>query len=193
MAGETLRTIAEVLAAFPDNTQRLITPLDARDMIITEAINVGYLESDTTPFTIPIVAGTPVSVNASIPTPNFIGNFWRIDGNNAFVENYTTYTTPIIVNPGTVRICAFRASMQVQKIGTGSDVYEFQWFADGVPFGNPGQITVDDTDPFYIATSSDALVDVSLSQAFDLRVTGIGTGDDLQVNTVLLRASGAPV
>ena len=193
MAGETLLTLADVLASFPDNDQKLITPLDARNMIITEAVNVGYLESDTLPFTIPVVAGTPVSINQSIPTPNFVGNFWRIDANIAFVENYSTYTPPITVNPGTFRISAFRASMNLQKIGTGSDTYQFQWYVDGVPFGNAGEITIDDNDPFYVAISADALADMSLSQAFDVRVTGVGTGDDLQVNQLLLRATGAPV
>ena len=192
MAGETLRTIAEVLASFPDNSSRLITPLDARDMIVTEAVNVGYLEPMTLPFTIPVVADTPVSINQAMPDFEFVGNFWRVDGNRAFVENYTTYTPPIIVNPGTFRSSAFNLSMNVQKIGTGTDTYRIEWFKNGTPFGNPLIFDVDDVDPFYVAVRADDLTDISLSDVFDVRVTGVGTGDDLQVNQLQMRATGAP-
>jgi len=190
MAGETLWTIDEMLAAFPDNTQNLITPLASRSMIVSEAVNVGYLDDTALPLTIPVVAGTPVDIMGALTAPAFIGNFWRIDGNNHFTENYTP--RGVTVNPDTIRISSFRAQMQMTKIGTGADSYRFQWYKSGVPFGEEWDIEIDNNDPFWVGVTADDLTDISLADTFTVQVTGLGTGDDLQLNEALFRATGAP-
>lgn len=191
MAGETLLNVDEMLASYPDNTQRLITPLAGRNVIVSEALNVGYVTGTALPITLPITAGVPVDILAALTAPSFIGNFWRIDGNNHFVENYTP--RGITVNPGTLRISSFRAQMQYQKVGTGADTYLFQWYKSGVPIGEEWSIDIDNTDPFWVFATTDDLTDISLADTFTVQVTGVGTGDDLTLNEATFRATGAPV
>jgi len=53
-------------------------------------------------------------------------------------------------------------------------------------------IEIDNNDPFWVGVTADDLTDISLADTFTVQVTGLGTGDDLQLNEALFRATGAP-
>lgn len=193
MAGETLLTIDEMLDSFPTNTQGLITALDSRSMIVSECVNVGYLVEDNAPgFTVPITDGVWVPVNPQIISPVFVGNYWKIDANNAFLPSYVD--KGVTVNPNTNRLTGIRFGARVSKVGGGTAMYSFAFFKSGVQIGStPAEFEIG-TSEQGIASSRDLIQDMALSsEQIDLRVRGEGTGDDLNVLEFTMRATGAPL
>ena len=191
MAGETLRTVAQMLAAFPDNTQGLISPLDARDMIVSEAVNVGFLNLDNGPSTIPItVQNEWVSMNANISPTAFASNFWKVDGNNAFTQSYTDQG--ITVQSGTFRLTTFAVGGLVSKVGGGTNLYEIALFTNGVQ-ASPPFVFASTATPEYFRIQITELPDYSLSEVYDMRVRCIDGTSDLVFDEWRMQAQGFPL
>jgi len=189
MADEVLRTAAELLADLPDNTTQLIQPVNTRNMVIGLASDIGSLESGAT-FTVPIVSGTPVVINALIPAPDFDGRPWILDGSQAFIPDWAAIGVSVLGPLN--RLLDLRAIIIAEKAGGGSDTYDFQFHAGGIPIGQT--ITVDFAGAQeVIGVATDVLYDHFTALPVDLRVTGVGTGDDLDISEINIRALGAIV
>ena len=184
MAGETLLTFAEMLAALPDNSAQLIAPVNMRDVVIANANDIAFL-SDSDPFTLPITAGVPVSVLGALPTPDLITNRYVLDGNQQLVADWGAVT----VNPGTTRILRLQAQMWGNKEGTQTDTYEFSITVGGTQAGRTVNVELG-VQPIGIGLTVDVLYDHSLALPIDLTVTGIGTGDDLNIEDFSFAAIG---
>jgi len=191
MAGESLRTVDQMLAAWVDNTQGLITPLDGRDMIVSEAVNVGYLELDPGPATVPIVINTYEQVNQWITPSVFTANFWKLDGNNAFLHSYVDQG--IAVPAGLIRLTTFHVGMVASKVGGGTATYAWSLFVDGVKHGTSGHIVQLTTTPRYVEMGASLLPDYSLSETFDVRVESIDSSDDVVLEEFRFTVQGVPV
>ena len=192
MAGETLRTVNQMLANWPDNTQGLISPLDGRDMIVSEAVGVGFLLLDNGPVTVPIPAQDVwVQINSLITPIQFAGNFWQLDGNQAFTESYTAQG--ITVPPGTERLTTFDVGMLVSKVGGGTNTYEFSLFADGVNTATTGYVDVFTADPEYVTITTSRLPDYSLAETFDARVRCLDGTADLTLDEFRFAVQSVPV
>ena len=191
MAGETLRTVAQMLAAFPDNTQGLISPLDGRDMIVSEAVNIGFLDLDNGSYTLPItVQNEWVSINANITPTAFASNFWKVDGNNAFSQSYTDQG--ITVQSGTQRLTTFSMGAALSKVGGGTNLYEFALFTDGVQSSSAYNHTATAATEYLTFSTSD-LPDYSLNEVYDMRVRCIDGTSDLVFDEWRMRAQGFPL
>lgn len=183
MAGETLRTAAELLDLFPDNVSGLIQAVDDRDFIVSVTTAVGFVEEDPTglPFNIPIVNGVPVSILPLLTIPTFHGNFWKLDGNNELIPSYTDFG--ITVPPGDIRLVNGTVILYVQKAGGGTDSYTFQGTAGGIGVGYP-QTVVLGTVPTVVILNGTRPYDVSLGEPIGVEVTGEGTSDDLSCSGI---------
>ena len=191
MAGETLRTVQQMLAAFPDNTQGLISPLDARDMIVSEAVNIGFLDLDNGSYTLPIaVQNEWVSINANITPTAFAANFWKVDGNNAFTQSYTDQG--ITVQGGTQRLTTFAMGAALSKVGGGTNLYEFALFTDGVQSSSAYNHTATATTAYLTFQTTD-LPDYSLNEVYDMRVRCVDGTADLVFDEWRMRVQGFPL
>ena len=189
MAGETLRTATELLAEFPDNTAGLIDALQSRNFVVSVAVAVAFLEDDPAqvPYVIPMTDGVPVDFLATLVAPPFIGNFWDIDGNNAFVEGYTSLG--VIVPAGSTRLVDGSVILNVQKAGGGQGDFEFQGTEGGVFTGSPVLRSIGAVAETIVMGGS-RIVDVSLGAPISFSVTPIGHSDDLTVNDVRVTLEG---
>lgn len=176
MAGETLRSGAELLALFPDNTSGLIDAVQSRDFIVSSAVAVGFLE-DGPGFTVTIVDGVSESINAGVtPATPGLELFWTPDGNLAWVPDYAAVVLP----PGISRLATITTVMLIAKQGGGNSVYRFQYFEGGAAIGHIADVTLEPTDQLVTITET-FLYDVEAGAPLELRVTGIATGDDLDM------------
>jgi hypothetical protein len=189
MAGETLREAADLLGLFPDNTGGLIDAVDSRDFIVSAVVSVGFLEDDPaqTPYTIPLTDGVPQDFLSTLVAPLFLGNFWKLDGNNAFIPSYTDFG--VTVPPALQRLVTGTVLLNVQKIGGGTADYVFQGTEAGVLTGDPITRTIGTT-PQGISLGGTRLYDISLGGAISFDVTPVGHSDDLQVNDVRIAVEG---
>jgi len=187
MAGETLLTFDEMLAALPDNSSQLISPLDMRDIVIALSNDIGFV-SEENPFTIPIVSGVPVSILGQMPTPVLVTNRWVLDGNNQLTPDWAGVT----INPGTSRLLRVQCQMAVDKVGAGDDVYEFNITVGGVIAGRTITLTLGAL-PVFVSLNLDIVYDQSVAAPIDVVVTGIGTIDNLDVTDLSLMLIGAAI
>lgn len=189
MAGETLREAAGLLGLFPDNVSGEIDAVDSRDFIVSSVVAVGFIEEDplTVPYTIPMTDGVPVDFLSTLTTPLFAGNFWKLDGNNAFIPSYTDFG--VTVPPGLQRLVSGDVIMQLQKVGGGTGVYEFQGTEGGVFTGEPVQRTISAVAEVFVFSGT-RLYDVSVAGPISLSITPVGTSDDLQVNQTRVSLQG---
>ena len=190
MAGETLLSIAEMLASAEDNTQGLITPLDLRNIIVSNASDIGYLSlTQGNPVTVPIDTGVWTSINPLITPSTTAGNAWKLDANQAF--SYSYVDDGIAVNPGTLRLAVFTVEMTAAKIGQGEEQYELALFADGVQEGNSLGFTLfTDPETFAVAGSAARVLDVSTPAVYDARITS-DQPDDVILTSFTMRVNGA--
>lgn len=184
MAGETLLTLAEVLASLPDNNSNLIQPLDHRNEAIALTNDVGFVEEDDA-FVIPIIDGTFVSINPLMPTPTTVGNFWITDGNNALIPSFGTIT----INPGHQRLLDLTCHIEAAKQGGASTSYTFQFFVGASPAGREINIDLDPSTEA-LTLSEEVLYDYSVADPVTIRVRGDGTGDDLDVADMDMKVVG---
>jgi hypothetical protein len=185
-------------ASFPDNTQGLITPLANRDMVISEAVNVGFLVETGDTYTIPIAAAdTWYDMQAPITTPVFVSNFWELDSNNNFVESYTTgnnsFGATVTVNPGTTRLASVSLAIAAYSVGnTSPRPYQLQLRQGGVGVGSVYDFELSSV-PDYLSLSLTVLDDVSLRNTYSWWVQGVAQNADLVVVDGGYRISGVPI
>lgn len=190
MAGETLKNVSDLLADYADNQAGLISAVDGRDFIVSAAVSVGFVEDDPAqvPYVIPMADGVPVDFLGTLTNPGFFGNFWKLDGNNAFVESYTDLG--ITIPAATFRLIAGNILIDCQKVGNNTPVtYQFQGTEGGVFTGNP--ITRDIwNDPFLVASGGDRILDLSIAGPISFSITPIGHSEDLQINDCRITLQG---
>lgn len=182
MAGEELKDATGLLADFPDNQAGLIDAVHSRNFVVSVTPGIGFVEDDPAdvPYTIPMTSGVPVEFLASYPgAPLFVGNFWKLDGNNQLVPSYTDFG--VIVPAGTNRLNDGQVLISCQKAGGGTANYEFQGLEGGQLTGEPVVREIGTTSELLIF-SGVRLYDVSLAGAIDFQITPIGHSDDLIIN-----------
>ena len=172
MAGETLKTAAELLADFPDNTAGLIEAIDARNFVVGATPGVGALEDDPlqTPFTIPLVAGVPVSVPAQLVLPLFIGNYWALDGNNAMIPSYDA--AGIFVPPAHVRLVQGLITLRAAKTTGGTEQYLIAG-TQGIATGDEFAVELTNS-PRTFTMSAARVYDVSAGAPVSFTVESVG-------------------
>jgi len=173
MAGETLRTAAELLDGFPDNTSGLIEAVDSRDFVVSAAPGIGALEDDPiqTPYTIPLVAGVPVAVPETLVLPLFAGNYFALDADNAMIPDYGS----IIIPPAHVRFVTGLITLRAAKTTGGSETYTF---AGTQGIGTGDAFTVELTSsPRTFTMIAARVYDVSLGAPISFTVESLGGAD----------------
>jgi hypothetical protein len=193
MAGEVLKTASELLVEdLPNNSAGLITPVNQRSVVVSVLTAVGFLEDDPaqTPYVIPMTDGVPVDFNSTLVAPLFVGNYWAIDGNNAFVPNYVAQG--VTVKPGTTRLVSGSVLLTCQKLGGGTGLYVFQGTENGVLTGDPVTREIGTTAEL-LTFAGTRLYDVSVGGPISFQITPQGTSDDLQINDVRIALEGKMV
>jgi hypothetical protein len=190
MAGETLKTAAELLRDFPDNQAGLIEPVHVRSVIVSVSAAVGFVEDDplSVPYTIPMTDGVPVDFMSTLVGPLFAGNYWKLDANNALIPSYTDFG--ITVPAGTQRLNTGSVILALEKVGGGTGSYQFQGTEGGQLTGEPFVREISAV-PSVIVFSGSRLYDVSLGNPISFNITPIGTSDDLQINDVRVTLEAA--
>lgn len=190
MAGETLLTSAETLAGFPDNTQGLITPLDVRNFVVSSQTSLGFME-DAGPFTIPLVDGVWTSILANVPTPAFVGLFWKLDGSNRFLPAYTD--AGIIVNVGSTRFTTMQTFSESAKDAGGAAVlYSSRILLGGTVIGPVNQVSRDDT-PTVAIGARDFLQDIDLLEPIDIQIRPDGHSNGITINDFTIQLEGLQI
>jgi len=184
---QTLRYLDELLAATPDNTAGLITPEVFRDTLVSLAVGAGFL-ADVTPVSVPIVDGVPTSMNPLLPSPLEVGAGWTTDANNFMHPDYATLATTT-VPPGYLKLAQFVAVLSLTKVAGGEDSYELQFTEDAVLVGVPEAITFSAAGSTVVTIITSQLVDLSINPVFGVSITGIGTSDDLTLDSFELSVS----
>lgn len=190
MAGETLKNASDLLADYADNQAGLITAVAGRDFIISSSVAVGYVEDDAAqvPYTIPMDAGVAVPFMPTLIAPAFFGNFWKLDGNNEFLQSYTDLG--VTVPAGTFRLVSGSVILNCQKIGNATPVeYVFQGTEGGVFTGDPVSREIWN-EPFLVVTGGDRILDLSIAGPLGFSITPIGHSEDLQINDVRVTVQG---
>lgn len=172
MAGETLKTSAELLADFPESTAGLIEAINSRNFVIGATPGIGALEDDPlqTPFTIPLVAGVPVDVPAQLVLPLFVGNYWALDGNAAMVPSYDA--AGIFVPPAHARLVQGLITLRAAKTTGGSETYLFAG-TQGVGTGDEFAVELTNN-PSTFTMSAARIYDVSLGAPVSFTVESVG-------------------
>lgn len=188
MAGETLRTASELLAAYADNVSGLITALTGRDFVVSVTPAVGFVEDDpaTVPYVIPMTDGVAVPFIPTLTTPLFVGNFYKLDP-SGIVPAYADFG--VSVPPGTQRMNSASVLLNCQKLGGGTADYLFQGTEGGALTGEPVTRTIGIT-PATQVFSGTRLYDVSIGGVLDFNITPLGHSDDLQINDVRISVEG---
>jgi len=187
---QTLRYATEVLASFPDNTSGLIDAVHNRDFAISYIRGGAFLET-TTDVTIPIVSGTPVSVNPLLVGVTTVGNLWSFDGNNFAFPNYTATLTDTVIPAGYTKLVRFLAVLGITKSGGGTDNYEIQWTKNGVLFGIAHDVLYTGAGTRTVTIPEVTSQEVAISDVYGVSITGIGTGADVVVESMTIQVNDA--
>ncbi len=189
MAGETLRTVEELLTIFPDNVSGQIQAVHERDLIYSMAAAVGYLHESDQPFTVTTEDGVWVSINAAITNPGFVGNFWAIDANAAFIPGYPS---GVSIAPGTERLVDITSTLAVD--GTPGQPYEYswQWFRGAQPIGREYNIAIEN-DTHYVLLSIQGLYDISVGEPLYLSVRANGHAQPVSVLDMQMKIASVNV
>ncbi len=176
----TFRYGEENLAAAPDNTSGLIDAVHLRDLIVSNRSG-GVQILETTPFTVPITNGVPVSINPLLPAPTVAGVLWSADANNRAFPNYAAAIPSATIPVGYVKFTQILFSFNGEKAGAGTDDYLFRVDLDGVPQGTGVTVSYD-SNPAFTTIVLNRTVDIGVQPLVGLTVTGVGTGDDIDIN-----------
>ena len=184
MAGEVLKSADGLLAGFPDNVSGQIAAVDVRNFVISVVDAIGAFD-DVSAYTAPMAAGVPTVMNPLMTPVGFQGNFFTLDGNNAFIPDYAS----AVINPGTFRLVEAVALIVADQVGSpGTDVYDIQMRVGGVPINSPIPIVVDtDAERFFITT--EFTYDVQIGDPIDFSITPQATSADLDVAFGYMRVS----
>ena len=184
MAGETLLTAAETLAGFPDNTQQLIQPLDVRNFVVSAQVSSAWLDELNDPYVITMVDGVWTSVLTPAPSPDFLGLFWKLDGNQLVVPAYVD--AGITVNTGTTRLATVTTIALTSKVAAGApSLYSARVTLGGVQVSTVGSFERDTTKVASVAIR-DFTVDIDLALPIDVQVRPDGHSEDLTINELTL-------
>ena len=151
-----------------------------RDMIVSSRSGGVNITEEAT-FSITITDGVPVLVNPLLPSPEVGGVLWVADANNRAIPNYAAAIPDLIIPTDYSKFVQIFWTLGVNKIGPGEDSYLFQAEVDGIPVGAGLTITLS-TAPQTISFLANLTVKIDTTSAIGLAVTGIGTGDDLEVS-----------
>ena len=178
---QTLRYVAGLLTNFPDNSQGLIKPVNMRDFVASFINGRGFLV-DETPVNIPILDGTPTSVNPLLLSPSVtLTGLWVFDGNNFAIQNYQAIPD-IIIPVDYSKLLSMVAVLDVTKTAGGADEYLFQYTKNGAPQGLAESVQFTAAGTQTITLLSTDLANLSLSDTYGVQITGDGTTDDLTLN-----------
>ncbi len=170
----------EVLGGFPDNVNKLIQPLDLRNFVVSAKDGVGSYEMGLTPVDVPIDPDLWININSLLTGVTQYPGLWRLDANNYAISNYDSLPNTT-VPPGYKKRVEFRANLLVDKVGGGTDEYQFQFSRNGSPLGQP-MLHYFTGSPESLTLFHSEIVDISdLSAVYGLQVKGIATGDDFSV------------
>ena len=182
MAGETLLTASQLLASFPDNQAGLIDAVQARDLVVSQAVGVMFVEDDPAdvPYTLQMIDGVPVPFLLNYPgTPVEASNFYTLDGNGQIIPDYVGIG--VNVPAGVTRLHEGSVIINLQKAGGGTAVYQFQGTQGGTFVGDPLTREIGTTEQV-VVFSGTRLYDVSLAEPVDFSITPLGHSDDLIIN-----------
>lgn len=188
MAGEELLSVADALAGLPDNLSGLIEAVDSRNAVLSAAPGIASQVS-TAVFIVPIVADTPVSINASMGTHDFLANFFIEDGNNSLVSEYPAGVT---IAPDLIRLAGIVSVLDVRKAGGGTSVYSFQPYVGGIPLDTPQVITLDATEVNLILSFELGFRPFA-AEPMEIRATGVGHSDDIDVVDFRMRVTSIQI
>ena len=178
---ETLRSLDELIASFPDNSTGLITAVTQRDHVVSTTDGFGYL-ADATDVIIPIVDGVPVAVNPLLVAPISTTQLWVFDGNNLGVNNYGA-VADLTIPPGYSKLVSLLAVLSVEKLAAGADNYSIQFARDGVGFGLDAFFTFAAAGAQVLTIVTSDVTDISTIETYGVQLTGQGTADDLTVHS----------
>lgn len=148
MAGETLRTASQLLVEFPDNTAGLIDAVNSRNFIVSATVAVAFLEDAVvdTPYTMPMADGVPTPFLPTYPAvPDFVGNFWKLDGNNQILPSYTDQG--VTVPAGVFRLVSGGVILEARSVTPAIEPLTALWNYTIDVAGNPGNGEIFHNDP----------------------------------------------
>ena len=184
MAGETLKTAAELLADYADNQAGLILPLNVRNHLIADGNDIGFV-ADSGPF-VGTTTATYQSILGLMPSPTFAGRFWELAPGNLLRCDFA----PVLVEPGTQRLYQSRMLGVVQKGAVQADVYEFAIFEDGVQVSLDYPVTLEQDAATTVFAVASRLYEPGNNPELDVRWRGVGTLDALTFDSVSFTVTG---
>ena len=180
MATKTFKTITELDAGLPDNTQGLIVAENIRNLLVSVVDGRGHLEA-TTNVTLPITDGVWTAVNPLLVGAVKSTTYWEIDGNNYFYPNQSNAVNTV-VPAGHKRDGMFLGVLELEKTGGGADNYSVQYTLNGVGIGSPESVEFAEAGINTLTLIHPQLVDISLpTDLYGMQIQGVGTSDDLDL------------
>lgn len=185
MAGETLKTITELLAGLPDNVSNLIKPVDVRNVVVNQAAaGVGaFIDEADLPATVVLPgAGTWVDINfeLSADVVSFNPIYWDLDANARAINQFAA--DGVTVPAGFFRIAILDATLSVDFLSS-SNVYEFAVGQNGVPVA--GFVTVEEaqqTSTTEVAIRGGNVYDVTAQDAFSVMVRNLDGASNIELD-----------
>ena len=152
-----------------------------RDFVASFINGRGFL-SDETPINLPILDGTPTSVNPLLLSPiATTTGLWIFDGNNFGLQNYAAIPD-VIIPAGYQKLMSLVSVLDVTKSAGGADSYLMQHTKNGAPLGQAESVQFTAAGTQTVTLLATDLTDLSLSDLYGVQVTGAGTTDDLTLN-----------
>jgi len=173
----TLMYLDQVLSGLPDNVSKLIEPVAIRNHVVSSKDGLGFMYTETQ-IAIPIVADEWVAINPLLVDTVVAAELWAFDSNNLALSNYAVL--PATVPAGYSKVLQATTLMVLNKIGGGTDEYQFQYTRNGVGFGTIEPHYFAGT-PSLVTLQSDTLADVSVADTYGVQVKGVGTGDSFDL------------
>lgn len=183
-----LQYLDEVLAGYPDNTAGLITPLQTRNHVVSTIRGVGFLDSPTT-ITIPILDGAGTIINPLLlDSEHTAATLWTFDTNQLAVSNYAAIAS-VTIPPGYTKLAQFVAVLSLEKLGGGSDSYQFQFTRNGIGVGLAEDVPWSSAGAQVVTSLYTTLYDISTADTIGVQVIGIGTTMPLELHNFEMNVS----
>jgi len=170
------------------NSSGLIDAVNMRDFTVSYISGGAFLET-TTDVTIPIVSGTPVSVNPLLVGVTTVGNLWSFDGNNFAFPNHTAALPSTVIPAGYTKLVRFLAVMGITKSGGGTDNYEIQWTKNGVLIGIAHDVLFAGAGTRTVTIPEVVVQEVAVADVYGISMTGIGTGADVVIESMTIQVN----
>ena len=153
-----------------------------RNVVVSQRSGGVSITQSGTPFTVPVTAGVPTLINPLLPSAVVQGVLWTADGNNRATPNYTVAMPTTVIPVGYKKFTEFEFTFAADKSGPQDQQYLFQLEVDGTPVGLGVTVTVV-AEPQVITLYASSLVSIDSAAAAGLAVTGVGTSDDIQIES----------